>query len=39
MGRVLRALIARWVCPTCTHHNPKGRMECRKCRRPRPLGA
>lgn len=36
--RRIRALLG-WVCPTCQHHNPKGRMECRKCRRARPLGS
>jgi hypothetical protein len=28
-----------WVCPTCRHHNPTARMQCRKCRRTRPLGS
>jgi ribosomal protein L40E len=36
--RRLRALLG-WACPTCNHRNPPIRMQCRQCRRNRPLGA
>lgn len=31
--------LARWLCEACGHRNPVSRMECRRCRTARPLGA